>query len=253
MKCDGVIFDMDGVLVTNSAYCEAIKRTVELVLWNKFRINKEITTEYIDEIKSLTGFNNDWDTSYALIELLGNNVTIDEFSQKVKLITPKRRKSTWYKKVKDIFQTFYLGDRLFQEIYSYVASFKNKIGLITTETLLIDIKVLDKLAQNYKLGIATSRPRFEALFAVKNLRLTPNYISEALLIAKEDVIREKPEPDPLLEVQRRMRAKKPIYVGDTVNDTVAAQKANMPCIFVGLKKLGDFQISEINKIKEILL
>lgn len=252
LNFDSIIFDMDGVLVNNSSYRTAIQKTVELSLWNTFKLKKKIPMKYIETIKGVTGFNNDWDTSYALIRLLGDGVKVERFRQEVQQISPEIRKTREYQKAKDIFQAMYLGDKLFRQIYGYTAPLKIKNGLISLETLLIDLKILEKLASEYRLGIATSRPRFEALFAVKNLKLSPDYIRVEFLIAKEDVIKEKPEPDPLLEVKRRMNVSKPIYIGDTINDVIAAKKANMPCIFVGSQKLGDIQISKINQLMEVL-
>lgn len=253
LNFDSIIFDMDGVLISNSSYCKATSKTVEFILWEKFKLNKKITTKYIEAIKGNIGFNNDWDVSYELVRLLAKGVKLENIPQEVQLITLKIRQSRQYQKIKDIFQAFYLGNSLFQQIYNYCAPLISRVGLISLETLLIDLETLAKLAAKYSLGIATSRPRFEALFAAKNLQITPNYISETLLIAKEDVTSEKPEPEPLLEVKRRMKATNPIYIGDTVNDVVAAKKSDMPCIFVGTRKLGDFQVSNVNQIKEILL
>lgn len=194
--------------------------------------------QYINTIKGFTGFNNDWDTSYALIRLLGNGVPLEKFCQEVELITPIIRRSADYQNVKNIFQGYYLG--------------KNNDGLISNETLLINVELLNKLSSLYKLGIATSRPRFEALFAAGNLQITPQCIVEEFIVAKEDTSREKPFPDPLLEAKRRMNVTNPVYVGDTINDVVAARKANMPCIFVGTQKLGDIQISKTNQLMEAL-
>lgn len=252
LNFDSIIFDMDGVLVSNSSYCTAIQKTVEISLWSRFKMKKKIPMEYIESIKGITGFNNDWDTSYALIRLLGDGVKVKRFRQEVQQITSEIRKTREYQKTKDIFQAMYLGDKLFRQIYGYPAPLKIKQGLISEETLLIDLTILENLASKYRLGIATSRPRYEALFAVSNLKLSPDYIKIEFLIAKEDVAKEKPDPEPLLEVKRRMNVSKPIYIGDTINDVIAARKANMPCIFVGSQKLGDIQISEINQLMEVL-
>jgi len=109
------------------------------------------------------------------------------------------------------------------------------------------------LSETYKLGVATSRPRFEALFALKNLGITPSFIDESNVIAQEDAPREKPFPDPLLAAQKRLQSNSPVYVGDSVNDLLAARKAVIPCIFVGTNKEADYLIPVTNQIKNILL
>ncbi len=231
---DSIIFDMDGVLVSNSSYIQAIKKTVA-----QYCPGTDMPTEYIEEIKSITGFNNDWDTSYALIQLLGSNVPVGRFASQVNRITDEVRAAPFYRIMRDTFQSYYLGD--------------NNSGFIATETLLIGLPVVQRLSRYYTLGIATSRPRYEAVFAATNLRISPYYIPIDFIVAKEDAPREKPFPDPLILAKNRMGVSKPIYIGDTINDTVAAAAAGMPCIYVGKRDLGDFQIQNPNQITEVLL
>ena len=236
---DSIIFDMDGVLVTNDSYRKAIQQTVEAFLWQTKSIRKTVSLEYIEALKAITGFNNDWDTSYALIQLLGNDVPVENFRQEVSLITTDIRQSASYQDMQAFFQQVYRGE--------------NFNGLIAMETLLISLDIFAKLQSRYTLGIATSRPREEALFAAKNLSVSPTYIPFEYIVAKEDATREKPYPDPILEAKRRMNVSNPIYIGDTINDTIGANAAGMPCIFVGTQQLGDFRIENPNQIVEVLL
>jgi phosphoglycolate phosphatase-like HAD superfamily hydrolase len=50
-----------------------------------------------------------------------------------------------------------------------------------------------------------------------------------------------------------MMVTRPIYVGDTINDVIAAKSAGMKCIFVGKQNLGDIQLSNVNQLQEVLL
>ncbi len=50
-----------------------------------------------------------------------------------------------------------------------------------------------------------------------------------------------------------MQVEKPIYVGDTISDMIAAKKAKMPSVFIGNSCLGDFQIINVNKLLEVLI
>lgn len=212
MKFDSVIFDMDGVIVdVRNSYREAIRQTAS------FFLKRKVKKEEVDKIKKQVGMNNDWDATYALI----NNKNIP------------------YNEVVDYFQLKYLGNG-------------NTRGLILKEKLLISRIQLKRLKTKYrKLGIATGRPKKEALFVIKNFNLQiffpPEYI-----VALEDTAREKPSPVPLLEAKKRMRVSNPVYVGDTINDIIAAKKADMPCIFIGKEKLGDIQITNIKELEKIL-
>ncbi len=127
-KYDGLIFDMDGILVdVSESYREAIRQTASCFL------NRKIQMSEVNEIKNKIGMNNDWDATYALI----NKSVIS------------------YESVKSYFQTLYLGDG------------KN-IGLIDNEKLLISKQKLQLLKNKYKkLGIATGRPKKEAEYVIK--------------------------------------------------------------------------------------
>ncbi len=253
MKIDSVIFDMDGVLVNVlKSYRYAIERTVNYFLEKSAVINKT-SQDDINVMKEITGFNNDWDLSYELIRLLIMGIIRDDFSQKARIVTKQIRRTNRYLKIKDIFQAYYLGEKIFSYIYKRPPLVSNSSGLINEEPLLPRIGVIEKLLNKYKLGVATSRPRFEALYTLRNLQVTPKYIQERFIVAQEDVLREKPFPDSLIEAKERMKVENPIYVGDSINDCIAAKSAGMKCIFVGKKNLGDYQINNVNRLKELLL
>ncbi len=129
---DGLIFDMDGVLVdVRDSYREAIRLTGEYFL------KRRVTPSEIDEIKNKTGMNNDWDATYALVGKSHIN----------------------YSEVKNYFQKIYLGN-------------ENKTGLIDLEPLFISPEILTKLKSKYKLlGIATGRPRMEAEYTLNKNKI----------------------------------------------------------------------------------
>lgn len=252
MKIDGIIFDMDGVLVdVSKSYRFAIKKTVDYLLGKK-GIDSKASQKDIKTLKEIPGFNNDWDLSYELIRMLEMGISRIDFSEKVKIVTGQMRKTQKYLLIKNIFQSYYLGEKIFSELYRKSPPVGYLSGLINQELLLIKINVIRKLNSNYKLGVATSRPRFEALYALRNFQITPKYIQEKFIVAQEDVLREKPSPDSLLEAKIRMKVLNPIYIGDSINDCFAANNAGMKCIFVGKKKLGDFQINNVNQIQETI-
>lgn len=253
IECDSIIFDMDGVLISNDSYNLATIRTVEYFLSESEGTEVEVTTDEISAIKKIAGFNNDWDMSYALVYLLKRRIMLSNFKKQITKITPIIRRSVRYKTIKDIFQSYYLGKQLFQNIYKRQPPISNEKGLIEKEEILLEKKILESLMKKYKLAIATSRPRFEALFAARIQKISPTFIKEEYIVAKEDVKREKPSPDPLLEAKKRIKGKKSVYIGDTINDIIAAKKAGMLSIFIGKENLGDYQVSDVNKLKEVLL
>lgn len=132
MKFDGIIFDMDGVIVdVTKSYRETIRRTASYFL------GREVKKMEVNAIKNKEGMNNDWDATFALIN--------------------DRRYS--YEEVKAYFQSVYLGNN-------------GKKGLISNEKLLVSKKHLWELKiKCMKLGIATGRPREEAKYAITNNKL----------------------------------------------------------------------------------
>lgn len=87
-KYDGLIFDMDGILVDVSrSYREAIRQTAEYFL------KRSVLMSEVDLIKNMIEMNNDWDASYALIN----------------------KQEISFKKVKNYFQKIYLGGLIDKE------------------------------------------------------------------------------------------------------------------------------------------
>lgn len=225
---DGIIFDMDGVLIdVSSSYRMTIKKTVEYILKKEYGINTIVIPKDIEEMKKIPGFNNDWDLTFELIRLLKSGTRRNEFASKAQMVRA-RRKCMEYINVKNLFQKYYLG--------------AGEPGFIDRENILIDISILRALSAKYTLGVATSRPRFEALYTLKKFGITPSIIQEQYIVAQEDAIREKPAPDPLIEAKRRIGSTNPLYIGDSINDAIAAKRARMP-----------YTQKTVNEIAEVLI
>ncbi len=202
-RMDAIIFDMDGTLVdVSKSYRAAIKKSV-----GEFS-GKSIVEGDINELKALPGFNNDWDVSYALSFGIKDPKKVD-------------RQSTGYQRIKDVFQLAYLGE-------------DGKGGLRELEIPLISCEDLMALSKEFKLAIATSRPREEALWAMD--KFFRNAFRPEMLVAMEDCKEEKPSPEPLLEAARRAGAKKAAYVGDSGSDSAAARAAKMPFVYIGKER-----------------
>ena len=205
-KYDGLIFDMDGILVdVSQSYREAIRQTAGYFL------KRNVLMAEVDEIKSKVGMNNDWDASYALI----NKQEIN------------------YEIVKDYFQKIYLG------------------GLINNEKLFVSKQKLQLLKKRYKkLGIATGRPKAEANYVIKKNKLQGIF---DCIISMEDVSKGKPEPDMLLAVIRKLKLKNTVYIGDSPNDVIASEKANISSIYVGNQNIGTIKFQSVLQVINYLL
>jgi HAD superfamily phosphatase len=237
---DAVLFDLDGTLVDESkSYREAIRRTAQCLL------SEPVAAEEALAIKHHPGLNNDWDATWALVAQRRGRPPLPP--------TAEERQTSEYRSLVNIFETYYLGSARWEHLSGELASFIWDRPLIDRETLLVSRETLDKL-RPFQLGIATSRPRAEALMALQQHALEP-YFPHRTLVALEDAPREKPDPAPLLELTGRLACRRPVYVGDTVNDALAAEAASMPFVALGplLQHLDlPYWVPDVNELPTLL-
>lgn len=241
LQVDAILFDVDGTLIDDSqSYREAIRRTGEYLL------RQPVTFDEVDAVKRLPGFNNDWDATWTLVgrRLHGHILAPDEGD----------RGSYAYRRLRSIFQTYYLGHRMWAQLSGEEPPFEWEEPLMARESLLVSLDTLERL-RGFKLGIATSRPRAEALMAFRQHGLD-RFFSAEVIVGAEDARREKPDPAPLREAVRRLGCTRPVYVGDSVNDALAAMAAGMPFICVGTGVTGNrdveralrYRVADVNEV-----
>ena len=154
--------------------------------------------------------------------------------------------------VKRIFQEVYLG-RQFTSYYDLQPLFYKDQGLYLHEKLLIPRMILFSLRKKLRMGIASGRPRFEALLALKRFRLLSYFDSIVTLDECEEemahILRStgkrvnylKPHPYSLLRVVQEIGISKPRcgYVGDVADDMIAARAARKNLSMLALGFLSD--------------
>jgi phosphoglycolate phosphatase-like HAD superfamily hydrolase len=124
--------------------------------------------------------------------------------------------------------------------------------------------VLKMLEDKYAMGIVTGRPRIEARYALKRFNMESFF---PVLITMDDIPdgKFKPHPFGIELAMAKLPGLKTYYIGDTVDDMIAAKEANAIPIGVinragrknTLKKLlmdhgAVFVLDDINKILEVL-
>jgi phosphoglycolate phosphatase-like HAD superfamily hydrolase len=141
--------------------------------------------------------------------------------------------------IKQIFQEVYLGKGLFEATYGRSPQFYHADGLIHRERLLIDRRLLEKLAATHVLAIATGRPRAEAEYPLDHFELG-KYFTQ--LLALEDCLQEEKrileergqtaslsKPDPFMLDAIAAGLQDPVaeyyYVGDMPDDMLAAKRS----------------------------
>jgi len=193
VQLNALLFDMDGVLVDVSrSYRRAIEETVEHFT------GRQIGENAIQRYKNYGGFEDDWKLTHAIITDTAMEIPIS--------------------RVIEEFQDRYRGD--------------DWDGLITEESPLISDQTLERLDDNYILGIVTGRPEEEAKWTLDHQNWADCF---PLLVGKEKQGgRQKPNPFPLEHSLTMLAAagcdldpNEVAYVGDSVDDMTAAGEAGM--------------------------
>jgi phosphoglycolate phosphatase-like HAD superfamily hydrolase len=312
-----IVFDMDGTLIdVSDSYREAAPLTAIRYLRLIGLGPPGLTGDVYDIFKRMGGFNDDWDLTAGILEILLARLPLapplppldspdpealicrlQEAAAPLRhapnsqpdwepnwdaLVEPVRaaggglpglRRLTGGRNahlvcnsgsprttdlVQRLFSEIYLGATRFQACYGFAARFVAGPGLIELERLMISPGVLDALASDgFRLGIATGRTRFEAEQALSMHPLSPYFGAVATMTDAQEAQAAhevpghnsylKPHPfllhlaaDALDPPSRGRMPLRAVYVGDSPDDIVAAQRADgrRPWYSVGLSPPG---------------
>jgi len=156
----------------------------------------------LHEWKNRSGFNDDWTLTHAWVNKLGAHFS--------------------YADVKKQFESFYWAD--------------GKHGNMTGERWLLPAKQLKRLSRRAKLAIFTGRTRVELSHTLERFSVR-RYFST--IVTVESISKPKPDPEGLLQILDGLPASKAIYLGDNVDDALAAKAAGMA--FVGVLPRGSVE------------
>ncbi|MBC7186069.1 MAG: TIGR01548 family HAD-type hydrolase [Calditrichaeota bacterium] len=222
-----VLFDMDGVLVDVSG---SYRRAIAATV--EHFSGATVSAGEIQAYKDAGGCNNDWELTRLLLHDRGVEVPLEE--------------------VVSVFQELYLG--------------QNFDGLINNERWLLRAEVAERLAGRYALGVVTGRPRREALWTLQRAGMQHFF---GAVVTMDDLPRDrqKPHPDGLRLALAALGAEGGWYVGDNVDDIIAARGANVAPIAVLANQAGEegaaraallrrygavAVIPDVNSIEEVL-
>lgn len=274
---DGIIFDCDGVLVdvTNS-YDLAIQRTTAYVLKEIAGIQKfdPITSKIIDEFKATGGFNDEVDLTYAsilslaaanylgkrgsqfILQVIENaNATginsVEKYLEKLGANIAELKKKLDYPNGKQqnllysIFDQIFYGPELYSKLFKKESKFTEQ-GLIENDIVLVKKELLKLLEKKFdkKIAIVTGRGIESIRYSLKEILDEFNVDCSIFL---EDEPRElaKPNPDSLIQTIKKLNSTYSIFVGDSMEDFIMAQKATQMgnkttfCGIIGSSKYPD--------------
>ena len=149
--------------------------------------------------KNQSGYNDDWKLTTDWICSLGVKVE--------------------YAEVKQQFQKFYWGT--------------NGRGNVALEKWLVTPAMLRRLARRAELGVFTGRTRQELRHTFERADVVPLFKT---IVTMDDVTRSKPAPEGLLKILAGRDPGCALYLGDNVDDALAARAAGVP--FLGVLPRG---------------
>jgi HAD superfamily hydrolase (TIGR01548 family) len=168
------------------------KTTLETV---RFFTGKRVTRKELQGWKSRSGFNDDWKLSTAWVHSLGGNAPYEEVKQK------------------------------FVEIYWGA----NGEGNVAREKWLLPRTSLRRLVKQAELALFTGRVRAETDYTLDRCRVREFFHQ---IVTVEDVKRPKPDAEGLLKILKGRDPTAALYIGDNIDDALAARAAGIPFLAV---------------------
>ena len=162
----------------------------------RFFTGKRVTRKQFQRWKSQPGFNDDWKLSTAWVQSLGG--------------------SQGYEEVKNKFVELYWGKN-------------GRRGNVLGEKWLLPRASLARLAARAELALFTGRVRQETDYTLERCRVRKYFRH---IVTVEDVTRPKPDPQGLLQILGGRDPSKAVYLGDNIDDAVAAQAAEISFLAV---------------------
>ena len=260
IKFEAIIFDIDGVLVdVKRSYNGAIIKTVQVILDELYsiKIYKEYPfEEMISKLRNTGGFNNDIDTTYAIILILlygilikkmDTSKTIQMFGDMIKRLDEKGKESlekefekeSGMQEIKekldypkdnddDIISTrfneIFYGSKLFREQFKKEPIHYFDDPLIGNDIVIIREETIRLLSQKFNgnIGLISGRSKVASYFTLGKL---VKYFNKDACVFLEDEKREysKPNAFSLHRVFDKLKLKNALYVGDSMADLLMVE------------------------------
>lgn len=183
----------------------------------------------LQTVEMLTGKKATWAEFYKWKEQPGNN---DDWMMVSRWATA-RGVPTTYEQARTAFQPFYWGS-------------DGRPGNVNREKLLIAPKLIEKWAARRELNLFTGRTRQEFTYTFDKWPSSKHFRT---VITMDDA-RKKPDPQGLCIILRGRDPKKALYVGDNIDDALAAAAAGIPFMAILPKNAYDHR-GRASKFREL--
>ena len=277
---DSIIFDCDGVLIdVTKSYDTTINKTISYVLKEiaGITVDTPLTNEILLRFKSTGGFNDEIDITYAgilcfiaaeklnkdptklILDVLDNaddsGITyIENFLSetdvgisdvKARLGYPSTEKNDL---IHSTFDQLFFGPELYSKIFQKKSKFSEK-GFIENDNVIVNSDLIEVLKKkfNYKIAIVTGRG-FNAISSSLKETLNKFNVENSVFLEDEPRDLAKPNPQSLIRSMKGLDSKNCLYVGDSMEDMILAQKASelgFQATFCGI--YGSGKLPEVKK------
>jgi HAD superfamily hydrolase (TIGR01548 family) len=164
---------------------------------------KRVTWPELHKWKSKPGNNDDWNMVSNWATALGRPTT--------------------YEEARDAFQQFYWGK-------------DGKSGNVRKEKFVVTPGQIERWGQLFELNLFTGRTRKEFTYTFDRWAAARHFRT---VVTMNDVKRKKPFPDGLLKILGPRDPGAALYVGDNIDDALAARDARVP--FMAILPRGTFE------------
>ena len=300
---DSIIFDCDGVLIdVTESYDTTINKTISYVLKEiaDITVDTPLTNEILLKFKSTGGFNDEIDITYSgilcfiaakklnknppelildvldnaddsgitYIENFLNKIDVDIADVKPRLDYPSADKNDLIHATID--QLFF-GPELYSKIFQKKSNFSEN-GFIENDKVIVNSELIEALKKKFdhKIAIVTGRG-FNAISSSLKEILNQFNVENSVFLEDESRDLAKPNPQSLIRAMKGLGSKNCLYVGDSMEDMILAQKASefgfqaTFCGIYGSGKLPDMKkklfaehdvpliVETINQLPDILM
>ena len=255
---DSIIFDCDGVLIdVTKSYDVTINKTISYVLKEiaDITVDTPLTNEILLKFKSTGGFNDEIDITYsgilcfiaakklnkdpaelildvlnnaddtgiAYIEDFLNKIDVDIADIKSRLGYPSTDKNDL---IHATFDQLFFGPELYSKIFQKKSKFSEK-GFIENDNVIVNSELIEALKKrfNSKIAIVTGRG-FNAISSSLKEILNQFNVENSVFLEDESRDLAKPNPQSLIRAMKGLGSKNCLYVGDSMEDMILAQKAS---------------------------
>jgi HAD superfamily hydrolase (TIGR01548 family) len=157
---------------------------------------RRVTYRELHEWKSRPGYNDDWQMTAEWATQLGRPTT--------------------YSEARETFSRFYWG-------------MNGEPGNVRNEKLILPARQLERWAWSYELNIFTGRTRKEFDYTFERWPARRHFRT---VVTMDDVEHKKPHPEGLMQILGRREPRRALYLGDNVDDALAARAAGVPFLAI---------------------